>query len=181
MPSLTRPGKPTIHYEIDDYTDPWKHAPILMLQHGFSRSHRVWYSWVPYLSRFYKVVRADLRGLGLSARDFDLARGISLDAYCGDFNALIDELGEQRVAHFRRFEHRGIVIGAERLAHPLLLLAQKVVEFLLLDLVAADGRDRLHAIAGNVVVDAEKCERQRDQREDHLNDAFVLIDEVVHF
>jgi len=67
MPSLTRPGKPTIHYEIDDYSDPWKHAPILMLQHGFSRSHRVWYSWVPYLSRFYKVVRADLRGLGLSA------------------------------------------------------------------------------------------------------------------
>jgi len=93
MPSLTRPGKPTIHYEIDDYSDPWKHAPILMLQHGFSRSHRVWYSWVPYLSRFYKVVRADLRGLGLSARDFDLARGISLEAYCGDFNALIDELG----------------------------------------------------------------------------------------
>jgi 3-oxoadipate enol-lactonase len=92
MPSLTRPGKPTIHYVIDDYTDPWKHAPILLLQHGFSRSHRVWYSWVPYLSRYYKVVRADLRGLGLSARDFDL-RDIGLDAYCGDFNALIDELG----------------------------------------------------------------------------------------
>ena len=59
MPSLKRHGEPAIHYEIDDYTDPWKQAPVLLLQHGFGRSHRVWYSWVPYLSRFYKVVRPD--------------------------------------------------------------------------------------------------------------------------
>lgn len=93
MPALKRAANPTIHYEIDDYTDPWKRAPVMLLQHGFARSHRVWSGWVPYLSRFYKVVRADLRGMGLSSRDFDLKSGISLDAYFSDFNALIDELG----------------------------------------------------------------------------------------
>ncbi|OGA02542.1 MAG: hypothetical protein A3H35_01895 [Betaproteobacteria bacterium RIFCSPLOWO2_02_FULL_62_17] len=93
MPSLKRPGEPAIHYEIDDYTDPWKQAPLLLLQHGFGRSHRVWYSWVPYLSRFYKVARPDLRGLGRSSRDFDLERGIGVESYCGDLNALIDKLG----------------------------------------------------------------------------------------
>ena len=97
MPYLKRAGQPDIYYAVDDYTDPWKNAPTLLLQHGFSRSHRIWYSWIPYLSRFYKVVRPDLRGLGLSSRDFDLASGINLDAYCGDLAALIDELGCGRV------------------------------------------------------------------------------------
>lgn len=93
MPTLKRPGKPDIHYVVDDFTDPWKKAPAILLQHGFARSHRVWFSWVPYLSRFYKVVRADLRGMGSSARNFDLKGGISLEAYFDDFNALIDALG----------------------------------------------------------------------------------------
>jgi 3-oxoadipate enol-lactonase len=93
VPYLTRPGKPTLHYAVDDFTDPWKNAPYLVLQHGFARSHRVWYSWVPYLSRFYKVVRPDLRGMGLSSRDFDLQRDVNLAAYREDFCALVDALG----------------------------------------------------------------------------------------
>jgi 3-oxoadipate enol-lactonase len=93
MPLLKRPGQPAIHYVLDDYTDPWKQAPVILLQHGFARSHRVWYSWVPYLARYYKVVRADLRGMGLSSRDFDLKSGINLQSYFSDFNALIEELG----------------------------------------------------------------------------------------
>src|ERR1019366_6462501 len=90
MPFVTRSRKPTIYYAIDDYTDPWKQAPVLLLQHGFARSHKVWYSWIPYLTRYYKVVRADLRGLGRSSHDFDLTREISLGAYLEDFLALID-------------------------------------------------------------------------------------------
>ena len=62
MPFLTRPCQPELHYDIDDFTDPWRHAPYLILQHGFGRSGRFWYSWVPYLARFYKVVRPDARG-----------------------------------------------------------------------------------------------------------------------
>lgn len=116
MPQLKRAGQPAIHYEIDDYTDPWKKAPVLLLQHGFARSHRVWFGWVPYLSRYYKVVRADLRGMGLSSRDFDL-KGISLDAYFGDFNALIDELGGGPV-HYCGESLGGILGMAYAAEHP---------------------------------------------------------------
>jgi 3-oxoadipate enol-lactonase len=71
LPYLERNGKPTLHYRVDDYTDPWRATPTIVLQHGFGRSSQFWYSWVPYLSRFYKVVRPDLRGLGASPPDFD--------------------------------------------------------------------------------------------------------------
>ena len=117
MPELKRAGQPAIHYEIDDYTDPWKRAPVMLLQHGFARSHRVWFGWVPYLSRHYKVVRADLRGMGLSSRDFDLKTGISLAAYFSDFNALIDELGGGPV-HYCGESLGGILGMAYAAVHP---------------------------------------------------------------
>ena len=47
MPELRRTGNPTLHYALDDYTDPWRDAPHLILQHGYGRSGRFWYSWVP--------------------------------------------------------------------------------------------------------------------------------------
>ena len=64
IPPRTSAGKPDLHYEVDDFTDPWKHAPVIILQHGFGRSSNLWYRWVPYLSRFFKVVRPNLRGFG---------------------------------------------------------------------------------------------------------------------
>lgn len=97
MPILHRKNEPDIHYEIDDYTDPWKNAPYILLQHGYGRSSKFWYRWVPYLARFYRVVRPDLRGLGLSSADFDLAKGLSPAAYIGDFNAILDALGVDSV------------------------------------------------------------------------------------
>ena len=69
MPELKRAGQPTLNYEIDDFTDPWRKAPILLLQHGFSRSAHIWSQWIPYLARYYRVVRMDLRGLGKSSKD----------------------------------------------------------------------------------------------------------------
>lgn len=97
MPYLERKGKPKLHYEVDDFTDPWRNAPILILQHGFGRSSRFWYSWIPYLSRFYKVVRPDLRGLGKSSTDFDLEKGITIDAFVEDLTNLLDQLGAKSV------------------------------------------------------------------------------------
>ena len=99
MPFVKRAAAPTLHYLVDDYTDPWKNAPYLLLQHGNGRSAQFWYSWVPYLSRFYKVVRPDVRGLGLSSADFDLARDFTLEACVDDARAIIDDLGAQSV-HF---------------------------------------------------------------------------------
>lgn len=111
MPFLKRSGQPAIYYEVDDYTDPWKRAPTIVLQHGFARSHRVWYSWVPYLSRHYKVVRSDLRGMGLSSREEALrkmgARGwaeasnagrrFARDADPGMMNWFVDEMGDSDI------------------------------------------------------------------------------------
>ncbi len=93
MPSLKRPGQPTLHYALDDFTDPWKNAPYLILQHGYGRSGKFWTSWVPYLSRFYRVVRPDLRGLGQSDAPADLESGLSVANYISDLVALIDALG----------------------------------------------------------------------------------------
>jgi len=99
MPIVNRPGHPDIHYALDDFTDPWRDAPYLILQHGFGRSGRFWYSWVPYLARWFKVVRPDVRGLGQSSSAFDLEREFTVDNCIADLVAIIDHLGAASV-HF---------------------------------------------------------------------------------
>ena len=93
MPLLERANQPTLHYTIDDCADPWRNAPALVLQHGYARSSKFWYAWVPHLARDYKVLRIDLRGHGESLRDFDPATGSMLDAYVGDLCDVLDHLG----------------------------------------------------------------------------------------
>lgn len=117
MPYVERKGEPTLHYELDDYTDPWKNAPYLLLQHGFARNARFWFSWVPYLSRFFKVVRPDLRGLGKSSPDFDFKSGLSLENYLKDINAVIDHLGADSV-HYCGESLGGILGIAFAAEHP---------------------------------------------------------------
>ena len=97
MPYLSRSDGPDLFYKIHDFTDAWKDAPFLILQHGFGRSSRFWYSWIPYLGRFYKVLTADLRGLGQSSTDFDLDTGLSVEAFLGDLSAVLDHVGAGRV------------------------------------------------------------------------------------
>jgi 3-oxoadipate enol-lactonase len=117
MPLIQRPGKPRLHYVVDDYTDPWRNAPCVVLQHGNGRSSRFWYSWIPYLSRFYKVVRPDARGLGASPADFDPESGITLDALVDDLAALVDHLGAASV-HFCGESMGGILGLAFAALHP---------------------------------------------------------------
>jgi 3-oxoadipate enol-lactonase len=93
MPYLERTGQPRLHYEIDDYTDPWRESPYILLQHGYARSSKFWRAWVPYLSRFFKIIRPDLRGLGQSSAAFSLDDGISLENYLTDLTDLLDHLG----------------------------------------------------------------------------------------
>lgn len=97
MPYVERPHAPRLHYVIDDYTDPWRNAPWLILQHGNGRSHRFWYSWVPYLARHYRIVRPDVRGLGESSADFDLAREFTLEHCVDDLLAIVDHVGADAV------------------------------------------------------------------------------------
>ena len=117
MADLIRAGKPRLHYVIDDYTDPWKNAPYLVLQHGNGRSSRFWYSWVPYLSRHYKIVRPDARGLGASATDFDLEQGVTVEALVDDLAAICDAIGAQSV-HFCGESMGGIMGLAFAAMHP---------------------------------------------------------------
>ncbi|UCD57032.1 MAG: alpha/beta hydrolase [Candidatus Hydrogenedentota bacterium] len=55
-----------IHYELDDFTNPWEESDTIWIQHGFGRSGRFWYHWVPPLCRWYRVLRVDMRGHGQS-------------------------------------------------------------------------------------------------------------------
>jgi 3-oxoadipate enol-lactonase len=100
MPLLHRPGKPSIHYVIDDHTDPWRDAPWLLLQHGYGRSTEFWRGWVPYLSRFYRVIRADLRGFGRSPFDFDPHACFAAEEFVDDIRAVIDAVAGGGPVHY---------------------------------------------------------------------------------
>lgn len=93
MPFLKVSSSLDIHYELDDFTDPWRDAPILILQHGNGRSARFWQRWVPYLARHYKIVRPDMRGLGQSRGTVDLETDFSPDLLVEDLTKLIAALG----------------------------------------------------------------------------------------
>ena len=117
MPILERNNKPALHYVIDDFTDPWRNAPFLILQHGNGLSSNFWRSWVPYLSRFYRVVRPDVRGLGQSSADFNLEREFTLDHCVGDLVDIIGALGAESV-HFCGESIGGVLGIALAATHP---------------------------------------------------------------
>lgn len=95
MPTVAARDGVTLHYEVHDYTDPWKEARTLILQHGYGRSSRFWYSLIPHIARFYRVVCPDLRGLGLSSGQFDIATGISVDNYLDEVAVVADAVGAE--------------------------------------------------------------------------------------
>jgi 3-oxoadipate enol-lactonase len=66
MPFADLPGGVCLHYEDDDFTDPWRPGETVILQHGQAKSARLWYAWVPLLARDYRVIRVDSRGFGQS-------------------------------------------------------------------------------------------------------------------
>ena len=117
MPFIKRPGKPTLHYQLDDYTDPWGNARTVLLQHGYGRSGKFCARWVPHLARSYKVVRPDLRGHGQSPVDFDPAYGSTLEGYVGDVLATLDEL-EIDAVHYCGESFGGIIGMALAAEHP---------------------------------------------------------------
>lgn len=80
-----------IHYELDDYTDPWEKADTIWIQHGFGRSGRFWYHWIPSLARKYRVLRVDMRGHGQSEDPPD-DHAWTTDDLLGDIRATIEAL-----------------------------------------------------------------------------------------
>ena len=89
--SFRGPGGASLYYRYDDFTDPWKDAPTAVLAHGHPRNSNLWYAWVPELSGQVRIVRTDLRGLGLSRVPIESYRN-SVDSLVLDAIALLDHL-----------------------------------------------------------------------------------------
>jgi 3-oxoadipate enol-lactonase len=88
-----------LHYTVDDYTDPWRDRPTIILQHGFGRHGGFWYRWIPYLARHYRILRADMRGFGASREGFSVGAGFALDDLVQDIVAVMDHAGLE-TAHY---------------------------------------------------------------------------------
>src|SRR5216110_1499874 len=50
----------SLAYYTDDFTDPWKKAPTLLLLHAAMGNARRYFAWVPHLARDWRVVTLDL-------------------------------------------------------------------------------------------------------------------------
>jgi pimeloyl-ACP methyl ester carboxylesterase len=95
MPTI-RANNYEMHYEVDDFTDPWKPAETVWIQHGFGRSSRFWYHWVPPLAGHYRVLRRDMRGHGQSA-DPGPNYIWSVDDLLNDMKGFLDAFGLDEV------------------------------------------------------------------------------------
>ena len=84
-----------MHYQVDDYSDPWKNAAAILLFHGNAEAGVAWFAWVPHLAREYRVVRPDMRGFGQSTpmpRDYPW----TLERIIEDYLCLLAALGIER-------------------------------------------------------------------------------------
>ena len=93
---LTRPDDCKLFYVIDDFTDPWRTAPIVLFVHGLAESTEAWRAWVPHFARRFRVVRVDVRGFGRST-PMPAAFEWNIDVLVDDFVALIRHLEADRV------------------------------------------------------------------------------------
>lgn len=94
MPYLKIDDLLEIHYQIDDFTNPWDHRPTLILQHGNGRSGAFWYQWIPYLARHFRIVRPDMRGVGKSTPIQHPEKHIQIQDCINDLVKLIEHLGD---------------------------------------------------------------------------------------
>jgi pimeloyl-ACP methyl ester carboxylesterase len=65
--SFTTSDGEQIAYYIDDFTDPWRKPPVMLLLHSAMGNSQRFFSWVPGLARHFRLIRMDLRGHGRSS------------------------------------------------------------------------------------------------------------------
>src|SRR2546421_10020340 len=99
MESFTTSDNMILTYDSDDFTDPWKNAPMLLLLHAAMGSARRYFAWVPHLARDYRVVRLDLRGHGRSQVP-PAEQKLTLDRLVPAVAEFLDPLGGPQ-AHLR--------------------------------------------------------------------------------
>jgi pimeloyl-ACP methyl ester carboxylesterase len=94
----TAPDGVRLAYAVDGTGPPLVKAGNWMTHLDYERQSPVWRHWVSELSRGHALVRYDVRGCGLSDREFD---GMpTLDSYVGDLAAVVDAAGLDRFALF---------------------------------------------------------------------------------
>jgi 3-oxoadipate enol-lactonase len=99
----------------DDYTDPWKEAPLVVLLHpGLGSSLRL-FGWVPHLARHYRVVRPDTRGHGKS--EPGPADTLTHDRLALDLIELLDHFHVKQ-AHVMGSSAGGMIAGQTALRRP---------------------------------------------------------------
>lgn len=91
----------------DIYWQTHGEGPAIVLAHGIGGNHAIWYRQLDALSRSNRVITFDHRGFGLS-RDHD---GRGRDAFVDDLVALLDHLGETKVALVGQSMGVGTCIG----------------------------------------------------------------------
>ena len=92
MPQVQIDETLTLHYELDNFTDPWTTPETILLIHGVADTSKAWFAWIPHLARRYRILRPDLRGFGQSTippREYQW----SLAGLAKDLNGLLDQLG----------------------------------------------------------------------------------------
>ena len=120
MPMIQANDGTPLNYEVDDHTDPWERRPVLILLHGNGRNAQFWYQWVPYLSRDFRIVRPDMRGLGKSIFADGSAVDLSVESLIDDLLKVTGALGVDKV-HFCG-ESMGGILGLLLAAqHPSLI------------------------------------------------------------
>ena len=80
-----------LFYTIDDFTDPWTKPDTVIMHHGMAKSHKMWFGWVPIIARHYRVIRFDMRGMGMS----DVSgpeHAYTLDTFTADLKEFADKM-----------------------------------------------------------------------------------------
>lgn len=110
MPTLKVDQTFEMHYDVYDFTDPWKTTvENVLLVHGNTRNSKFWYWYVPRIAAHYRVATMDWRGHGRSP----LPPGYkhNMRTLASDVRALVDHLGWEKVHYVG--EATGGVIGCQ--------------------------------------------------------------------
>ena len=104
-----------LFYRYDDFTDPWKEAPLAVLLHpGLGSSLRL-FGWVPHLARQYRVVRPDIRGHGKS--EPGPVNALTHERLARDLVELLEHFGVRR-AHVMGSSAGGMIAAQTALRYP---------------------------------------------------------------
>lgn len=107
MPYLAGAGG-QLYYDVADLTGPWVTEPeTIIFHHGAGAISGVWSEWMPQLADRYRLVRFDMRGMGLSAAAGSPEKW-TFERYAQDVVDVADAVGA-RTFHFVGESYGGTV------------------------------------------------------------------------